>query len=309
MKILITGGSGFIGTHLCMRFLAQGHQVFCLDSHSPTNKPDFQLLLTHPKLQFIQHDVVDPIDIAVDQIYHFACPASPVRYRKDPVKTLQTAIWGTKNMLDLATKQRIILLQASSSEVYGHSLQHPQSEENWGNVNCVGMNSCYKEGKRAAETLCMDYFRHYGTSIRIIRIFNTYGPLMDPDDGRVIPSFIMSALQNQTLNIFGNGITRSFQYIDDLLEGIELMMQHPQFTGPVNLGNPVETSILDLAHLILELTGSQSSICHFDAHADDSIRRCPDISLAKTKLSWQPKTSLRVGLSKTIEYFKKIPQL
>ncbi len=307
MKILVTGGLGFIGSHLCQHLLAKGNYVFCLDHQLPHQKPHLQHVIKHSHLQFIHHDIIEPIHVEVDQIYHLACPASPIRYRKDPIKTLQTAIWGTKNMLDLATQQHIPILHASTSEIYGHPLQHPQIESDWGNVNCIGINSCYKEGKRAAESFCINYFREHGTRVKIVRIFNTYGPYMDPDDGRVIPSFIISALQNQNLPIFGNGLqTRSFLYIDDLLTGFERMMQHPTFIGPVNLGNPLEISILNLADLILELTESQSTLRYDENLSDDSPRRRPDIYLAKAELSWQPKIPLKIGLTKTIEYFRKL---
>jgi UDP-glucuronate decarboxylase len=304
MRILVTGGAGFIGTNLCTRLVEQGHHVYCLDCHF-SDRPHLDHLLHHPRVYRIHHDVIEPIKLKVDQIYHLACPASPVHYQKNPIWTFQTAVWGTKNMLDLAKDLNIPILQASTSEIYGDPIQHPQREDYWGNVNPIGFRSCYDEGKRAAETLCIEYFRLYQVPIRVIRIFNTYGPYMDHEDGRVIPNFISQALFDLPLKIYGEGNqTRSFQYIDDLLDGMQLMINNQQaFTGPVNLGNPGEFTIMELANLILELTGSKSLIDYSPLPPDDPVRRKPDISLAKKMLHWEPKVLLRTGLVKTIEYF------
>jgi UDP-glucuronate decarboxylase len=299
-KVLITGGAGFIGSHLSEKLLEKGEEVFCLDC----NLPSLNHLLNSPFFHIIKHDVINPIQIEVDQIYHLACPASPIHYQKDPIRTLQTAVWGTKNILDLANDLKIPILIASTSEVYGDPLVHPQTEDYWGHVNPIGVRSCYNEGKRAAEALSMDYKRIHNVNVKIVRIFNTYGPYMSPDDGRVIPNFILNALFDQPLQIYGSGSqTRSFQYVEDLIRGMQLMINHPSFTGPVNLGNPEEYSVLELAELIIDLTSSKSEIQYLNASADDPQRRCPNIALAKQNLNWEPKVSVKEGLSKTIQYF------
>ncbi|MGE0199794.1 MAG: UDP-glucuronic acid decarboxylase family protein [Candidatus Melainabacteria bacterium] len=306
-RILVTGGAGFIGSHLIERLLNQGNDVICLDNFFTGSKENIVHLMGHPYLELIRHDVTQPIWLEVDEIYNLACPASPVHYQYNPVKTVKTSVMGMINMLGLAKRTRAKVFQASTSEVYGDPEQHPQTEAYWGNVNPIGIRSCYDEGKRLAETLCMDYHRQSGVDVKLVRIFNTYGPRMAENDGRVVSNFIVQALQNQPITIYGEGQqTRSFCYVDDLVEGFLRMMERTEagFTGPVNLGNPGEFTILELAEKIIELTGSSSEIERHPLPPDDPTQRRPDISLAKEKLNWQPTVSLENGLRKTIEYFQ-----
>lgn len=305
--ILVTGGAGFIGSHLCERLLALGHEVICLDNFFTGQRQNIRHLLNQPAFELIRHDLVQPILLEVDEIYNLACPASPVHYQFNPVKTVKTNVMGTINMLGLAKRVNARILQASTSEVYGDPSEHPQRESYWGNVNPIGIRSCYDEGKRLAETLMMDYYRQNQVDIRIVRIFNTYGSRMSVGDGRVVSNFIVQALRNQPIIIYGDGQqTRSFCYITDMVEGMIRMMENQYgFTGPVNLGNPEEFTIRKLAEDILQQTGSSSSIDFQPLPQDDPIRRRPDISLAKEKLSWIPQIKLSEGLSATIEYFKK----
>lgn len=304
-RILVTGGAGFIGSHLCKALLDRGNEVICLDNFYTGRKETIQNLTANPHFEVVRHDITQPYLAEVDEIYNLACPASPIQYQYNPVKTIKTNVMGTLNMLGLAKRVRARILQASTSEVYGDALEHPQKEIYWGNVNPIGIRSCYDEGKRCAETLCMDYHRQNGVDIRIIRIFNTYGPNMDPDDGRVVSNFIMQALQNKEITIYGTGKqTRSFQYVDDLVRGMIKMMDQ-EYIGPVNLGNPGEFTILELAQKILSLIPkSTSTIVFKPLPQDDPQQRKPDISLAKKKLGWQPKVSLTEGLEKTIPYFR-----
>jgi UDP-glucuronate decarboxylase len=307
-RILITGGAGFIGSHLCERLLAEGNEVICLDNYFTGSKKNIVHLINEPYFELIRHDITMPFFIEVNEIYNLACPASPVHYQYNPIKTVKTSVMGTINMLGLAKRIKAKLLQASTSEVYGDPKLHPQPEYYWGNVNPVGIRSCYDEGKRCAETLCMDYHRQNNVKVKIVRIFNTYGPRMHPNDGRVVSNFIVQALQNKPLTVYGNGTqTRSFQYIDDLIEGMIRMMNTPDdITGPVNLGNPSEFTILEIAKLIIELTKSISEIEFKPLPQDDPCKRKPDIKLAKKLLdNWEPELSLREGLIKTIDYFKK----
>ncbi len=304
MRILVTGGAGFIGSHLSERLLGEGHDVLCLDNFFTGSKGNIAHLLGNPRFELIRHDVTEPILLEVDQIYNLACPASPVHYQYNPVKTIKTSVMGAIHMLGLAKRVRARILQASTSEVYGDPLQHPQTEAYWGNVNPIGIRSCYDEGKRVAETLMMDYHRQNKVDVRIIRIFNTYGPRMALQDGRVVSNFIAQALQGEDITVFGDGAqTRSFCYVDDLVEGMIRMMQCEGTTGPVNLGNPVETSILEFAQRIIELTGSRSRIVRKPLPADDPKQRQPDIGLARKLLGWEPRVPLETGLRKTIEYF------
>jgi UDP-glucuronate decarboxylase len=306
-KILITGGAGFIGSHLCEKLLEQGHEVICLDNFFTGSKKNISHLLTNPNFELVRHDIVDPYRIEVDQIYNMACPASPIHYQYNPIKTIKTNVLGTLNMLGLAKRIGARLLQASTSEVYGNPLEHPQKESYWGNVNPIGIRSCYDEGKRVAETLCFDYHRKNQVEIRVIRIFNTYGPRMHEQDGRVVSNFIVQALKGQEISIYGDGSqTRSFCYVDDLVKGIIDMMEHPNFIGPVNLGNDTEFTVKELAELVLELTGSSSKIKYYPLPEDDPVRRRPDLSLAREKLNYKTLTPLREGLQKTITYFDKL---
>jgi UDP-glucuronate decarboxylase len=305
VRILVTGGAGFIGTHLCQRLLNEGHEVICLDNFFTGRKSNVAGLLANPRFELIRHDIVQPIYLEVDQIYNLACPASPVHYQYNPIKTLKTSVIGTLNMLGLAKRVRARLLQASTSEVYGDPLQHPQREEYWGNVNPIGIRSCYDEGKRAAETLVMDYHRQNNVDVRIIRIFNTYGPFMNENDGRVVSNFIVQALRNQDITVYGDGSqTRSFCYVDDLVEGIVRMMNTANFIGPVNLGNPEEYKVMELAEKVLAMTGSSSQIVRRPLPENDPTRRRPDISLAQAKLGWQPTIPVDTGLRHTIDYFR-----
>ena len=303
-KCLIPGGAGFLGSHLCERLLKEGNEVICLDNLFTGSRKNILHLLDNKNFTFIGHDVTIPYKLQVDQIYNLACPASPVHYQHDPVKTIRTAVFGAINMLDLAKETGARILQASTSEVYGNPSVHPQNEEYWGNVNPVGIRACYDEGKRCAETLFMDYYRQYGVDIRIARIFNTYGPRMRPDDGRVVSNFIVQALKNEPITIYGYGLqTRSFQYVDDLIDGLIALMDS-DYHVPVNLGNTNEYSIGELAKSIIELTGSKSEIKYMNLPSDDPARRKPDISLAQKILNWTPKTELSKGLKITIAYFQ-----
>lgn len=304
MRVLVTGGAGFIGSHLCERLLSEGHDVLCLDNFFTGSKANVAHLLPDPRFELVRHDVTQPILLEVDQIYNLACPASPVHYQYNPVKTIKTSVLGAIHMLGLAKRVRARILQASTSEVYGDPLQHPQTEAYWGNVNPIGIRSCYDEGKRVAETLMMDYHRQNKVDVRIVRIFNTYGPRMALQDGRVVSNFIVQALRGEDITVFGDGSqTRSFCFVDDLVEGLVRMMAKDGITGPVNLGNPVETSIMEFARRIVELTGSRSRIVQKPLPADDPKQRQPDISLARKLLGWEPRIPLQTGLEKTVEYF------
>lgn len=308
-RILITGGAGFIGSHLCERLLKEGNEVICLDNYFTGTKSNVVHLLSNPYFELIRHDITSPYYIEVDEIYNLACPASPIHYQYNPIKTIKTSVMGAINMLGLAKRIKAKVLQASTSEVYGDPKIHPQTEDYWGNVNPIGRRSCYDEGKRCAETLFMDYHYQNDVRIKIIRIFNTYGPRMHPKDGRVVSNFIVQALKNEDITIYGDGSqTRSFQYIDDLLEGmIRLMNTDEDFIGPVNVGNPNEFTIRELAEKILYMTDSKSKIIYKALPTDDPTQRQPDISLAREKLNnWEPKIHLENGLAKTIEYFKTI---
>jgi UDP-glucuronate decarboxylase len=304
MRILVTGGAGFIGSHLCERLLSEGHDVLCLDNYFTGRKSNVAALAQHPRFELVRHDVTQPILLEVDQIYNLACPASPVHYQYNPVKTIKTSVLGAIHMLGLAKRVKARILQASTSEVYGDPLVHPQTESYWGNVNPIGIRSCYDEGKRVAETLMMDYHRQNGVDVRIIRIFNTYGPRMALEDGRVVSNFVAQALRGEDLTVFGDGSqTRSFCYVDDLVEGMVRLMGKDGVTGPVNVGNPVETPIVEFARRIIEYTGSRSKIVHRPLPSDDPKQRKPDITLARELLGWEPKVPLEAGLRKTIEYF------
>lgn len=307
MRILVTGGAGFLGSNLCQRLVKDpGNYVYCLDNMQTGRMENIRELLDLPNFEFIQHDIVEPIDLEVDQIYNAACPASPPAYQADPVHTLKTSVFGILNMLEMARKHDATVLQFSTSEVYGDAQVHPQPETYWGNVNPDGIRSCYDEGKRAAETLCFDYHRQYGVKIKIIRIFNTYGPKMDPEDGRVISNFVNQALRGEDITVYGDGKqTRSFCYVDDLIEGIVRMMNSPaEVTGPVNLGNPGEFTMLELAEEVLRQTGSGSKLVFHELPKDDPKQRRPDIAKAKQLLGWEPHIPLREGLAKVIEYYK-----
>ena len=306
MKILITGGAGFLGSALSKRLLKEGNEIWCLDNFFTGKMENIADLLADPHFHLINQDIINPVDVPVDQIYNLACPASPVHYQQEPVHTAKTCFLGALNVLELAKKYDAAVLQASTSEIYGDPLVHPQTEEYKGNVNPVGIRSCYDEGKRIAETLFFDHARQYGTKIRIVRIFNTYGPYMDSKDGRVVSNFIIQALKGEKITVYGDGSqTRCFCYVDDMIEAFIRMMNNPQgFVGPVNLGNPVEMTVKELAEKIIWLTGSSSSLEHRELPQDDPTRRKPDISLARKKLGWEPKVSLEQGLQKTITYFK-----
>ena len=305
--ILITGVAGFIGSHLCEKLLNEGEDIICLDNFFTGSKDNIRHLLDNKKFELVRHDITKEYMAEVKQIYNLACPASPVHYQYNPIKTIKTSVLGVTNMLGLAKRCKARILQASTSEVYGDPKVHPQTENYWGNVNPIGIRSCYDEGKRVAETLMMDYHRQNGVDIRIIRIFNTYGPRMAENDGRVVSNFIVQALKNEDITVYGDGMqTRSFCYVDDLVDGaIKMMNNDKGFIGPVNLGNTAETPIIDFAKIIIELTGSRSKIVHKPLPSDDPTQRRPDISLAKEMLEWEPSTELRTGLKKTIEYFDK----
>jgi UDP-glucuronate decarboxylase len=307
-KILVTGGAGFIGSHLCERLLNEGNEVVCLDNYFTGQKENIVHLLKNPYFELIRHDVTMPFFIEVDEIYNMACPASPIHYQYNSIKTIKTSVMGAVNMLGLAKRIKAKILQASTSEVYGDPKIHPQPESYWGNVNPIGPRACYDEGKRCAETLFVSYHQQNNVRVKIMRIFNTYGPRMHPNDGRVVSNFIVQALQGKDITIYGDGTqTRSFQYVDDLVEGaIRLMATGDDFIGPVNIGNPGEFTMLELAEKVLKLTGSSSKIIHMPLPADDPLQRKPDISLAKQKLDWEPHIPLEEGLVKTINYFKTI---
>ncbi|MGH6647943.1 UDP-glucuronic acid decarboxylase family protein [Aquabacterium sp.] len=307
--ILVTGGAGFLGSHLCERLLGLGHEVICVDNFFTGTRRNIEHLLDHPRFELIRHDVTMPLYIEVDEIFNFACPASPIHYQRDPVQTTKTSVHGAINMLGLAKRVKAKILQASTSEVYGDPQLHPQPEAYWGHVNPCGFRSCYDEGKRCAETLFFDYHRQHQLRIKVMRIFNTYGPGMHPNDGRVVSNFIVQALRNQPITVFGEGQqTRSFCYRDDLIEGcLRLMHDTPDtFTGPVNLGNPQEFTVRSLAELVIEMTGSSSPIVHQPLPADDPVQRCPDISLAREQLGWSPTVELEEGLRSTIAYFEAL---
>ena len=306
-KILVTGGAGFLGSHLCDRLINKGHEVLCLDNFFTGSKENIAHLLGNPNFELIRHDVTFPIYLEVDQIYNLACPASPIHYQSDPVQTIKTSVQGAINMLGLAKRTGARILQASTSEIYGDPEIHPQVESYWGNVNSIGPRSCYDEGKRCAETLFFDYERQHGLDIKVVRIFNTFGPRMHPNDGRVVSNFIVQALNDKDLTIYGNGIqTRSFCYVDDLIDGfLKMMESKSDFKGPVNLGNFDEFTMLELANKIIEKIGGNSKISFVTLPTDDPKRRKPDISLAYNKLGWKPKISLDYGLEKTINYFRK----
>ncbi len=307
-RVLVTGGAGFLGSHLCERLLNEGHEVLCVDNFYTGRRSNIIQFLSNPLFEVMRHDICFPIYVEVDEIYNLACPASPIHYQFDPVQTAKTSVHGSINMLGLAKRLKIKILQASTSEVYGDPSVHPQPESYWGNVNPVGIRSCYDEGKRCAETLFFDYHRQHKLLIKVARIFNTYGPRMLPNDGRVVSNFIMQALRGEEITVFGGGTqTRSFCYVDDLIDGLIKLMNLPDdFTGPVNLGNPGEFSILELAHKVIELTDSKSKIVFNPLPEDDPTQRQPDISLAKSKLNWTPNIPLEEGLKKTIEYFKNL---
>jgi UDP-glucuronate decarboxylase len=306
MRILVTGGAGFLGSHLCEYLLSKGADVVCIDNFFSGHKDNIRPLLSHPYFELIRHDVIHPLFIEVDQIFHLACPASPIHYQQNPIKTVKTNVMGTINMLGLAKRIKCRILLASSSEVYGDAQIHPQTEAYWGNVNPIGLRSCYDEGKRVAETLMMDYHRQNKVDIRIVRIFNTYGPRMAIDDGRVVSNFIVQALRGEPITVYGDGSqTRSFCYVSDLIEGLCRMMELNGFVGPVNLGNAGEFTINELAEKVVRLSKSRSKIVRKPLPSDDPIRRRPDLSLAKEKLHWEPRISLEEGLAKTIEYFRE----
>jgi UDP-glucuronate decarboxylase len=305
-RILITGGAGFLGSHLCDKLLGGGDDVVCADNFFSGSKDNIRHLSHHPFFELIRHDVIHPLFIEVDQVFHLACPASPIHYQQNPIKTVKTNVMGTINMLGLAKRIKAPILLASSSEVYGDAQVHPQNEAYWGHVNPIGLRSCYDEGKRVAETLMMDYHRQNNVDIRIVRIFNTYGPRMAVNDGRVVSNFIVQALRGGDLTVYGDGTqTRSFCYVSDLVDALVRMMNKADFSGPVNIGNPSEFTVLELAEKILQLTGSRSKIVFRPLPSDDPARRCPDVSLAKSKLGWQPRVDLEEGLRMTIAYFRE----
>ena len=305
-RALVTGGAGFLGSHLCERLLDDGYQVLCVDNYYSSTKENIEHLLSRPRFEVIRHDVTFPLYVEVDEIFHLACPASPIHYQRDPVQTTKTAVHGSINMLGLAKRTNAKILLTSTSEVYGDPLEHPQSEDYWGNVNPIGPRACYDEGKRCAETLFFDYWRQHDLRIKVVRLFNTYGPRMHPSDGRVVSNFIVSALRGQPLTVYGKGQqTRSFCYVDDLIDGLVVTMASDDaVTGPINLGNPGEFTIRELADLVIEMTGTTSSIEFLPLPTDDPTRRQPNIARARELLDWQPTTSLAVGLEQTIEYFQ-----
>ncbi len=305
--ILVTGGAGFLGSHLCDRLIERGHDVICVDNFFTGRKQNIAHLMGNPQFEIIRHDIVQPLTVEVSQIYNLACPASPVAYQYNPIKTIKTSSVGMVNMLGLAKRCRARVLQASTSEIYGDPKIHPQREDDWGNVNPIGPRSCYDEGKRIAESLCTNYSHAHGVETRIIRIFNTYGPRMDPDDGRVISNFITQALRGEPLTVYGDGSqTRSFCFVDDLIDGMLRLMEHPDNEiGPVNVGNPVEMTMLELAEAIIEVIDSSSQVDFQPLPKDDPTRRCPDISKAQATLDWEPQVDLKTGLAKTIDYYRE----
>ena len=305
-RVLVSGGAGFIGSHLCERLLADGFDVLCVDNFYSSTRDNIAHLLDNPRFEIIRHDVTFPLFVEVDQIFHLACPASPVHYQRDPVQTTKTAVHGSINMLGLAKRTGARILLTSTSEVYGDPLVHPQSEDYWGNVNPIGPRACYDEGKRAAETLFFDYHRQHGLDIKVARLFNTYGPRMHPNDGRVVSNFVVSALKGESLTVYGDGSqTRSFCYVSDLIEGLlALMNSSPDVTGPINLGNPGEFTIAELADLVIEMTDTSAGVTYLPLPTDDPTRRQPDITRANEQLQWSPTVSLREGLMPTIEYFR-----
>lgn len=310
-RVLVTGGAGFLGSHLCEKLLADGHDVICLDNLFTGQKFNVAHLMNHPYFEFVRHDVTFPYFVEVDQIYNLACPASPVHYQFDPVQTTKTSVHGAINMLGLAKRTKAKILQASTSEVYGDPEVHPQTESYWGRVNPIGIRSCYDEGKRCAETLFFDYYRQHQVKIKVARIFNTYGPRMHPNDGRVVSNFIVQALQKKDITIFGDGKqTRSFCFVDDLIDGLVKLMNTPdEVTGPINIGNPTEFTMLELAELVLQMTGSKSKIIFKPLPSDDPKQRQPNIDLARAHLQWEPKVELKTGLKKTIDYFSHLLEL
>ncbi len=304
--ILVTGGAGFLGSHLCERLLDRGDDVICVDNFFSGRKENIRHLLGNPNFELIRHDIVHPLYVEAEQIYNLACPASPVAYQYNPIKTIKTSTVGMVNMLGLAKRCRARLLHTSTSEVYGDPEVHPQREDYWGHVNPLGPRSCYDEGKRVAESLCMNYHLAHGVEVRIVRIFNTYGPRMDPADGRVVSNFIMQALRGEELTVYGNGQqTRSFCYVDDLISGFLAMMEQDDDVGPVNLGNPTENTMIELAEAVLEVTGSKSKIGRAPLPKDDPRQRCPDISKARSLLNWEPKVDLKTGLAQAVEYYRQ----
>jgi UDP-glucuronate decarboxylase len=306
LRILVTGGAGFLGSHLCERLVKEGHDVVCLDNYFTGRKRNIEHLMGCRNFELLRHDVTFPIFLEVDQIYNLACPASPVHYQYNPVKTIKTSVMGAINVLGLAKRLRARVLQASTSEVYGDPTEHPQTEKYWGNVNPIGLRSCYDEGKRVAETLFFDYYHQNEVDIRVVRIFNTYGPRMHPNDGRVVSNFIVQALRDEEITLYGDGAqTRSFCYVDDLIEGLLRMMNIEGFVGPVNIGNPGEFSIRQLAEMVVRLTKSASKIVYKPLPMDDPRQRKPDITLARERLGWEPTIALEQGLTRTIEYFRK----
>jgi len=308
-RVMVTGGSGFIGSHLCERLLANGDDVLCVDNFYTGRRQNIEHLLSNSRFEVLRHDITHPLYVEVDEIYNLACPASPIHYQFDPVQTLKTSVHGSINMLGLAKRIKAKIFQASTSEVYGDPTVHPQPESYWGNVNPLGRRACYDEGKRAAETLFFDYHRQHAVRIKIARIFNTYGPRMLPNDGRVVSNFIVQALKGEDITIYGDGMqTRAFCYVDDLLDGWQRLMDHTpdDFTGPVNIGNPVETPVRHLAEKVIEMVGGRSKLVFQALPVDDPMQRCPDISLAREKLKWEPKVALEAGLSRTIAYFDGI---
>ena len=307
MRILVTGGAGFLGSHLCERLLKDGHEVICLDNLFTGKKANIAPLLSHPYFEFKRHDVVDPFKVEIDQIYNLACPASPIHYQYNAIKTIKTSVMGAINCLGLAKRTKARILQASTSEVYGDPQTHPQSEEYWGHVNPIGLRSCYDEGKRCGEALFFAYHRQNNVDIRIARIFNTYGPRMSPDDGRVVSNFILQALKGEPLTLYGDGEqTRSFCYVEDLIEGLIRLMAQEETVGPVNLGSPFECTIRELAEKVIQLTHSSSSLIHKPSPQDDPHRRRPDITLAQKYINWAPRVPIEVGIERTIHYFKHL---
>jgi UDP-glucuronate decarboxylase len=307
-RVLVTGGAGFVGSHLCERLITEGHNVLCVDNYFTGRRENVAHLLSKPQFEAMRHDVTHPLSVEVDEIYSLACPASPVHYQHDPVQTTKTSVLGTINMLELANRLKAKIFQSSTSEIYGDPLVHPQPESYRGNVNPIGPRACYDEGKRCAETLFFDYYRQHNLRIRVARIFNTYGPRMHPNDGRVVSNFIVQALKGEPITLYGDGSqTRAFCYVDDMIEGFLRLMDAPDdITGPMNLGNPVEISIAALAELVVDLTGSRSRIIHQSLPVDDPIQRCPDITQSKALLNWQPCTELPSGLQRTITYFDQL---